>query len=75
MEAVQAPTCQIHHTYKDDWVVSFYDLEKYIYSFDSLGIYRQVERIIASGLSIRLCLIYGNNKKDLQIIIPEMQNM
>ena len=50
MEAVHAPACQIHHTHKDHWVVSFYDLENKIYLFDSLGIDRQDEHIITSGL-------------------------
>ena len=31
MEAVHAPACQIHHTHKDHWVVSFYDLEIFFY--------------------------------------------
>ena len=73
MEAVHAPACQIHHTHKDHWVVSFYDLENKIYLFDSLGIDRQDEHIITSGLSIQLFLLYGNNKKELKIIIPEIQ--
>ena len=74
MEAVQAPACQIHHTYKDRWVVSFYDLENKIYLFDSLCIDRQDEHIITSGLSIQLSYFMVTIKKNWKLLFQKSKN-
>ena len=66
--------CQIHHTGRDHWVVSFRDETDSLFMFDSLGIERPTRFIMTPSLSIQLGLMYGKNTdQDLEIIIIDTQ--
>ena len=66
--------CQIHHTGRDHWVVSFRDETDSIFMFDSLGFDRPARSIMTPSLSIQLGLMYGKNTdQDLEIIIIDTQ--
>ena len=66
--------CQIHHTGKDHWVVTFRDETDSIFMFDSLGFDRPSRSIMAPSLSIQLGIMYGKNTdQDLEVIINDTQ--
>ena len=51
--------CQIHHTGRDHWVISFRDETDGIFMSDSLGFDRKARFIMTPSLSIQLGLMYG----------------
>ena len=66
--------CQIHHTGRDHWVVSFRDETDSIFMFDSLGFERPARFIMTPSLSIPLGLMYGKNTDhDLEVILIDTQ--
>jgi len=71
MESVIEPACQIHHTHRDHWVSTILFNNK-IYFLDSLGIERSDDAIIPDGLKIQLSHIYGRDKKQICIELPEV---
>ena len=73
MDPVTAPAGQILHTHSDHWVVSFLEKDNKIYVFDSLGTERPERCIVTPGLQIQLAIIYGKDKKSLDIIFPDTQ--
>ena len=73
MDPVTAPAGQILHTHSDHWVVSFLEKDNKIYVFDSLGTERPESCILTPGLQIQLAILYGKDKKSLDIIFPDTQ--
>ena len=71
MEPVNSPACQIHHTHNDHWVASLFHRGN-IYLLDSLGTDRKDNSIIPDGLKIQLSQIYGRQKYEISIKIPEV---
>jgi stress-induced morphogen len=62
----QSPACQIHHTHSDHWVVSLFHHDQ-LYLLDSLGIERNIDRIIPDGLKLQLSQIYSRKVKSLSL--------
>ena len=65
--AQDAPSVQIHHNGTDHWVVSLQTSSKEIYFLDSMGLK------VNTSLEYQLSEIYGQNKKNLSVKIPEVQ--
>ena len=69
MSPVEGPACQIHHTDRDHWVISFL-VDDAIYFFDSWGNERNESSILTHSLRLQLAFIYGGKSSSLNIIIP-----
>ncbi|MCG8048891.1 MAG: Ulp1 family isopeptidase [Candidatus Thiodiazotropha taylori] len=72
MDPVNGLACQIHHTHADHWVISFIE-DKNIYVFDSLGTDRPMRNILTPSLQIQLAVLYGKERSNLHVIMPETQ--
>ena len=68
MNPVEGQACQIHHTDRDHWVISFL-VDNTIYLFDSLGNERNESSILTHSLRLQLAIIYGGKSSSLDIII------
>ena len=71
MDPVSSPACQVHHTHHDHWVSTIFHRGN-IYLLDSLGSERKDDVIIPDGLKIQISQIYGREKDEILIKIPEV---
>ena len=66
------PICQIHHNGKQHWVSTFQTDSDSIYVFDSLKSGNCITDLSPS-LQIQIAQIYGNNKSEIKLFIPNIQ--
>ncbi|WAR21723.1 hypothetical protein MAR_015697 [Mya arenaria] len=71
MDPVTSPATQIHHTHNDHWVSTILDNE-HIYLLDSFVNERKDDLVIPDGLKIQLSQIYGRNKAEINVLIPDV---